>query len=121
MKRTILLVSRDDELQMSRSTLLQDAGYQAFRVDTVPGALLMAGAERPNIVLLCYTFNVNEQEAFIERVQETDNSLFVLCLRNRDIQPAEWIEACERCFSNQPGMTRVRILNDAPIEYISRS
>jgi DNA-binding response OmpR family regulator len=121
MKRTILLVSRDDELQMSRSMLLQDAGYLAFRVDTVPGALLLAGAERPNIALLCYTFTVNEQEAFIERVQETNNSLFIICLRSHDIPSADLIEACERCFSNQPGMTRVRILNDAPIEYGSRS
>jgi DNA-binding response OmpR family regulator len=119
MQRTVLLVSRDDELQLTRSILLQDAGYQVFRVDSVTGAVLLSGAERPNIALLCFTFTVDEQEAFIERVQETNSSLFVLCLRNGDVQPSDLLEACARSFRNQPGMTNVRILNGQPVEHIS--
>jgi DNA-binding response OmpR family regulator len=119
MQRIILLVSRDDELQISRSMLLQGAGYQVFRVDSVTGAVLLAGAERPNIALLCFTFSVDEQDAFIERVQETHSSLFVLCLRNADVQPSELLEACARAFSNQPGTSNVRILNAQPLEQIS--
>jgi DNA-binding response OmpR family regulator len=93
--------------------LLQDAGYQAFRVDSVTGALIVAGTERPNIALLCYTLTVDEQERFIERARETNNSLFVVCLRNRNVQESELIGACEQCFRKQPGMSQVMILNGA--------
>ena len=111
MQRSILLVSRDDELQIARSMLLQDAGYQSFRVDSLSGAVLMVGAERPQIALLCFTFSADEQERFIEQVQETNSSLFVLCLRNGDISSSDLLDACERCFRAQPGMALVRVLN----------
>jgi DNA-binding response OmpR family regulator len=111
MPRTILLVSRDDELQFNRAKLMQEAGYRAFCVDSIPGALLMTGAERPHIALLCSTFRLDEQEAFIERVRETNTSLFVLCIRDGDVSPAELIEACNLSFRKQPGMSNVRILD----------
>ena len=115
MRRSILLVSRDDNLQIARSAIFQNAGYQAFCVDSVTGAVLLVGAERPEIALLCFTFGVNEQQSFIERVRETNTSLFVLCLRDANIEPSELIETCEQSFNNQPGTTRVRILSVEPV------
>jgi DNA-binding response OmpR family regulator len=113
MPRSILLVSRDDDLQISRSLLLQDAGYTAYRVDSVQGALMVAKVERPNIALLCHTLSVDEQETFIERAQETNSSLFVVCVREREIPESDLIGACERCFRKQPGMSQVIVLSGA--------
>jgi DNA-binding response OmpR family regulator len=115
MRRSILLVSRDDNLQIARSAIFQNAGYQAFCVDSVTGAVLLVGAERPEIALLCFTFGVNEQHSFIERVRETNSSLFVLCLRDANVQPSELIDACERSFIKQPGMARVRVFSGEPV------
>ena len=115
MRRSILLVSRDDNLQIARSAIFQNAGYQAFCVDSVTGAVLLVGAERPEIALLCFTFGVNEQQSFIERVRETNSSLFVLCLRDANVPPSKLIDACERSFIKQPGMTRVRVLSVEPV------
>jgi hypothetical protein len=119
LRRSILLVSRDDELQFVRSSLLQDTGYQAFLVDSVSGGVLLVAAERPQIALLCSTFSVDEQESFIEQVQETNSSQFILCLRNGDIGPSDLIEACEQCLRAQPGMSFVRILDGGSAEHLS--
>lgn len=115
MRRSILLVSRDDNLQIARSTIFQNAGYQAFCVDSVTGAVLLVGAERPEIALLCFTFSANEQQSFIERVRETNTSLFVLCLRDANIAPSDLVETCEQSFNNQPGTARVRICSVEPV------
>lgn len=119
MPRTILLVSRDDELQLQRARLMQDAGYRTFCVDSISGALLMTGAERPHIALLCFTFRMEEQEAFIERVRETNTSLFVLCLQEGDISPTELIYACDQSFRKQPGMSNIQIFNSRRASHAS--
>jgi hypothetical protein len=51
MRRSILLVSRDDNLQVAQSAIFQNAGYQAFCRDSVTGAVLLMGAERHQIAL----------------------------------------------------------------------
>jgi DNA-binding response OmpR family regulator len=111
MRHSILLVSRDDDLQIARSTFFQNAGYQTFHVDSVSGAVLLVGAERPEIALLCFTLSVDEQQSFIDRVRETNISLFVLCLRDANVQPSQLIDACERSFIKQPGMARMRVFS----------
>ena len=117
MRRSILLVSRSDDLQIARSGLFHEVGYLTFHVDNISGAVLLVGAERADIALLCFTFSVGEQELFIERIRETNSSLFVLCLRDANVQPSKLIEVCEQSFVKRPGMGRLRVLGgeDAPL------
>jgi hypothetical protein len=101
MPKTILLVSRDENLQNSRALVLAGAGYRTIRTDG-----LISAVQRSfycEMAIIGHTFSPNEQEDFIERVHEGYPSVFVLCLRFGLTQPRALLTAVANCFDSQPG------------------
>jgi hypothetical protein len=108
--RTILLVSRDQVLQLTRSLLLQRAGYTTLLSADLTESL--AVARQAQLVILGHTFTPDEQDDFIEQLQETNPSVYVICVRNGTVEPEMSLSACDNCLSCQPGAARAKVLED---------
>lgn len=110
MQRTILLLSRDESLLATRGLILEKAGYRSISATESRLALPLAGQFQPSIAIVDHTFSPNEQQAFVESLQEAHPGIFVLIVRFGLLHAAQLLEECECCLSNQPGGPRVRIM-----------
>jgi CheY-like chemotaxis protein len=111
--QTILLVSRDHELQSTRSLIFKSAGYKTYLSADLCSALTIA--RQVDLVLLGHTLEPKEQDDFIEHVQETNPSVFVLCLRNGVVAPQILLSTCESFLSCQPGAARCWVIEDGAV------
>jgi CheY-like chemotaxis protein len=110
MKRTVLLASRDEALQETRSLVLRSAGYQTTEVTDLVSVLAMASRMRPEIVILGHSFQPEEQAALVEELHETMPGLLVICMRVGVVTPELLLGACAAASDGQPGSQRVRVL-----------
>jgi hypothetical protein len=92
MHKTILLVSRDRNLQATRASILEQAGYRTMRTASLTSAVPLASHCQMSII--GHTFSPAEQDHFIELVHEANPSAFVLCLRYGLAQPRTPAQAC---------------------------
>jgi DNA-binding response OmpR family regulator len=90
MHKTILLVSRDRNLQATRASILEQAGYRTMRSPA-------------------------EQDQFIDVVHEANPSVFVLCLRYGLAQPSTLLRHVEDCFAAQPGGSRLCVIEKSNV------
>jgi DNA-binding response OmpR family regulator len=111
--QTILLVSRDPDLQSTRSLVFRSAGYKTYLSADLDSALTIA--REVDLVLLGHTLEPQEQDDFIEHVQETNPSVFVLCLRNGTVAPQMLLRTCESLLSCQPGASRYWVIEDGAV------
>lgn len=111
MPKTILLVSRDENLQNSRALVLEGVGYRTIKTGSLTSAVQLSSHCQMSII--GHTFNPKEQDDFIERVHESNPSVFVLCLRFGLTQPRALLTAVDNCFATQPGGSRVCILEES--------
>src|ERR1700742_915115 len=79
MPKTILLLSRDENLQNSRALILEAVGYRTIKTGSLISAVQLSSHCQMSIV--GHTFSVDEQDDFIDQVHEGNPSVFVLCLR----------------------------------------
>jgi hypothetical protein len=113
MPKTILLVSRDKNLQNSRSLVLEGVGYRTIKTGSLTSAVQLSSHCQMSII--GHTFSPDEQDDFIDRVHEGNPSVFVLCLRFRLAHPRLLLAAVANCFAAQPGGSRVCIMEDSNI------
>jgi hypothetical protein len=85
MPKTILLLSRDENLQNSRALVLEGAGYRTIKTSSLTSALQLSSHCQMSII--GHTFSSIEQDDFVDRVHEGNPSVFVLCLRFGLTQP----------------------------------
>jgi hypothetical protein len=85
-------VSRDRNLQATRASILEQAGYRTMRTASLTSAVPLASHCQMSIV--GHTFSPAEQDHFIELVHEANPSAFVLCLRYGLAQPRTPAQAC---------------------------
>lgn len=108
MPKTILLVSRDPNLQTARTLVLERAGYRTMRTSNLTSAVQLAAHCQMSII--GHTFNIAEQNSFIERVHEANPSVFILCLRFELQDSRALLKAIADCFTTQPGGSRICVL-----------
>jgi hypothetical protein len=113
MYKTILLLSRDDDLQKSRAVILEGAGYRTIRTGNMISAVQLA--EHCQMSIIGHTFTPHEQDEFIHRVHEASPSVFVLCLRYALSGSDELLRAVRDCFSAQPGGSRICIMEPSNV------
>jgi hypothetical protein len=109
MHKTILLVSRDRDLQATRAYILEQAGYRTMRTTSLTSAVPLASYCQMSII--GHTFSPAEQDHFIELVHEANPSAFVLCLRYGPAQPSTLLRHVEHCFGAQPGGSRICVID----------
>jgi hypothetical protein len=110
MSKTILLVSRDEGLLNTRALILEAAGYRTIKTGSVTSAIQLAVGCQMSII--GHTFTSDEHRDFVERVHETNPSIFILCLRIGLTQPQTLLDTIADCFAAQPGESRVCIVQD---------
>jgi len=113
MPKTILLVSRDENLQNSRALILEGAGYRTIKTGNLTSAVQLSAHCQMSII--GHTFSSAEQDDFIDRVHEGNPSVFVLCLRFGLTQPRALLTAEANCFAAQPGGSRVCIMEESNV------
>ena len=113
MPKTILLVSRDENLQNSHALVLERVGYRTIKTGSLTSALQLSSYCQMSII--GHTFSPQEQDDFIDRVHEGNPSIFVLCLRFGVAQPQALLTAVANCFAAQPGGSRVCIMEESNI------
>ena len=113
MNKTILLVSRDQNLQNSRSLVLEAAGFRTIKTGSLTSAVQLSSHCQMSII--GHTFSPEEQDNFIERVHEGNSSVFVLCLRFGLTQPRALLTAVANCFAAQPGGSKVCIVEESNV------
>lgn len=113
MPKTILLVSRDENLQNSRALVLAGAGYRTIQTDGLISAVQLSSY--CEMAIIGYTFSSDEQENFIDRVHEGHPSVFVLCLRFELTRPRALLTAVANCFASQPGGSRVCVIEESNV------
>jgi DNA-binding response OmpR family regulator len=111
--QTILLVSRDHALQSTRSLVFRSAGYKTYLSADLCSALTIA--HQVDLVLLGHTLEPREQDDFVQHVQETNPSVFVLSLRNGPVAPQMLLSTCESFLSCQPGAARYWVIEDGVV------
>jgi DNA-binding response OmpR family regulator len=113
MPKTILLVSRDPNLEASRAMILERAGYRVIRTNNLTSAVQLA--EHCQMSIIGHTFNPAEQNDFIDQVHEANPSVFILCLRFGLTDPKELLKAVTDCFTTQPGGSRICVLEPSKV------
>jgi hypothetical protein len=108
MHKTILLVSRDLNLQATRASVLERAGYRTMRTASLVSAIALAPHCQMSII--GHTFTTTEQNDFIECVHDANPSVFVLCLRYGLAKPSVLRKHVENCFGAQPGGSRICVI-----------
>jgi len=111
MPKTILLLSRDENLQNSRALILEAVGYRTIKTGSLISAVQLSSHCQMSIV--GHTFSVDEQDDFIDQVHEGNPSVFVLCLRFGLTIPRALLTAVNNCFAAQPGGSRVCIMQES--------
>jgi DNA-binding NtrC family response regulator len=107
MSKTILLVSRDKNLQNARARILEGVGYRTIKTSSLTSAVQLSSHCQMSII--GHTFNPKEQDDFIDSVHEANPSVYVLCLRCDLAQPQALLDAVASCFASQPGGVRICI------------
>lgn len=113
MPKTILLISRDENLQNSRALVLEAAGYRTIKTGSLISAVQLSSHCQMSVI--GHTFTPEEQDDFIDRVHEGNPSVFVLCLRFGLTQPHALLTAVANCFASQPGGSRVCIIDESNV------
>jgi hypothetical protein len=113
MPKTILLLSRDENLQNSRALILEAVGYRTIKTRNLISAVQLASHCQMSII--GHTFSPDEQDDFIEQVHEGNPSVFVLCLRFGLTQPRALLTAVNNCFDAQPGGSRVCVMEESNV------
>ncbi|HTF61437.1 MAG TPA: hypothetical protein VK638_01865 [Edaphobacter sp.] len=113
MSKTILLVSRDENLQSSRALTLERAGYRTIRTGSMTSAVQLGAHCQMSII--GHTFRAWEQDDFVERVHEGNPSVFILCLHFALTQPQALLRAVEDCFAAQPGGSRICVIEQSNV------
>jgi DNA-binding response OmpR family regulator len=113
MPKTILLVSRDPNLQATRALILERAGYRTIRTNSLTSAVQLAANCQMSII--GHSFNPTEQHDFIEHVHEASPSVFILCLRFGLTDPTALLKAVSDCFTTQPGGSRICVLEPSNV------
>jgi hypothetical protein len=113
MPKTILLLSRDENLQNSRALILEAVGYRTIKTGSLISAVQLSSHCQMSIV--GHTFSVDEQDDFIDQVHEGNPSVFVLCLRFGLSNPRALLTAVNNCFAAQPGGSRVCIMEESNV------
>ena len=113
MPKTILLVSRDENLQNMRARVLEGVGYRTIKTGSLTSAVQLSSHCQMSII--GHTFTPEEQDDFIDRVHEGNPSVFVLCLRMGLTQPRALLTAVANCFAAQPGGSRICILGESNV------
>jgi CheY-like chemotaxis protein len=113
MPKTILLVSRDPNLQSTRALILERAGYRTVRTNSLTSAIQLAAHCQMSII--GHTFTPPEQDDFIGCVHESNPSVFVLCLRFGLMEPQALLKAVADCFTTQPGGSRICVLEPSNV------
>jgi hypothetical protein len=113
MHKTILLVSRDENLQNSRALVLEGVGYRTIKSGSLTSAVQLSSHCQMSII--GHTFSPEEQDDFIDRVHEGNPSVFVLCLRFALAQPRSLLTAVNNCFAAQPGGSRICIIEESNV------
>jgi CheY-like chemotaxis protein len=113
MPKTILLVSRDPKLQAARALILERAGYRTMRTNNLTSAVQLAAHCQMSII--GHTFNLTEQDSFIDRVHEANPSVFILCLRFGLEDSHALLKAVANCFTTQPGGSRICVLEPSNV------
>jgi hypothetical protein len=113
MPKTILLLSRDENLQNSRALVLEGAGYRTIKTSSLTSALQLSSHCQMSII--GHTFSSIEQADFVDRVHEGNPSVFVLCLHFGLTQPRALLTAVANCFAAQPSGSRVCIVEESNV------
>jgi hypothetical protein len=113
MTKTILLVSRDENLQKSRALVLEKVGYRTIKTGNLTSAVQLSSHCQMSII--GHTFSAQEQDEFIDRVHEGNPSVFILCLRFGLSQPQALLTAVATCFASQPGGSRICIMEESNV------
>jgi hypothetical protein len=113
MHKTILLVSRDPNLQATRASILEQAGYRTMRTASLTSAVQLSAHCQMSII--GHTFSPVEQDYFIDRVHEGNPSVFVLCLRCGLAQPSTFLMHVAQCFAAQPGGSRICVIEESNV------
>lgn len=111
--KTILLVSRDQNLQTTRALILEKGGYRTIRTNSLTSAVQLAAHCQMSII--GHTFTPTEQDHFIACVHESNPSVFVLCLRFGLTDPQALLKAVADCFTTQPGGSRICVLEPSNV------
>ena len=113
MPKTILLLSRDENLQSSRALVLEAAGYRTIKTGSLVSAVQLSSHCQMSII--GHTFSPDEQDDFIDQVHEGNPSAFVLCLRFGLTQPRALLTAVNNCFAAQPGGSRICVMEESNV------
>jgi hypothetical protein len=113
MPKTILLLSRDQNLQNSRALVLEGAGYRTIKTGSLTSAVQLSAHCQMSII--GHTFSPEEQHDFIDQVHEGNPNVFVLCLRFGLTHPRALLSAVGDCFAAQPGGSRVCIIEESNV------
>lgn len=113
MQKTILLVSRDENLQATRALVLERVGYRTMRTASMASAVPLASNCQMSII--GHTFSPAEQDEFIDRVHESNPSVFILCLRFGLVEASMLLTHVANCFAAQPGGSRICVIEESNV------
>jgi len=111
MCRTVLLVSKDAGLLISRDLLLRHAGYRTILTSSFGGARWFTDTERPDLTILCRSLGVRAQRRFTEELQEQGFRAHVVCLDTRLYKPEELLHLCAEPFAALGPRPEVRVVS----------
>jgi hypothetical protein len=107
------ICARDRNLQATRASILEQAGYRTMRTASLTSAVPLASHCQMSII--GHTFSPAEQDHFIDLVHNANPGVFVLCLRYGLAESKTLLRHVDHCFAAQPGGSRICVIDKSNV------
>jgi DNA-binding GntR family transcriptional regulator len=95
MHKTILLVSRDEALRTTRTTILEKARQPTIQASRMQSTLQLAAYCQ--LAIIDATLSIAEHDEFLDGIRDQDNHACVLCIRSGLTHPVALLDAVQDC------------------------
>jgi response regulator RpfG family c-di-GMP phosphodiesterase len=114
LSQQILLIARNETGLATRiySDILQNAGFQVSRAETLGRAIVVANSIHPDLVILEQSFAERERTAFINCLHQNHPEIPVLFLQPGLVRPDVILKSCRDILSAQPGGRTVHTIQE---------
>ena len=99
MLRSILIVSMDQSLLVTRVLILKSRGFTVVGATSVDGAVKLAKSVHPSVGIICHTLSESERSTFANILLRVCPNVAIMQLRKGDVSPLQLVADCELFFA----------------------
>jgi hypothetical protein len=113
MLRSFLILSMDQGLLATRVLVLRSSGFTAVGATRIGVALKLAKSVQPSVGIICHTLSASEQSMFVDALIRVCPNIFIMRLRQGEVNPHRLVADCELCFAPQDAAERTLAFHPA--------